>query len=161
MFKFGMMVLLLVVMILAVIRDVKAANCVDDAACGAHGTCPDTSAPCVCTDGYSGDDCTTAPVCTASGNECGSHGSCDTSGRTYSCTCTGGYTGATCTTAPCTSGGSECGTHGTCNTDGTTVKCDCTPGYTGTLCAQQSGGNRVTFLAQLLLIPIVLSRYMQ
>ncbi|XP_046347028.2 adhesive plaque matrix protein 2-like [Haliotis rufescens] len=162
MFKFGMMVLLLALMILCVIRDVKAANCVDDTGCGTHGTCPDTSAPCVCTDGYSGDDCTTAPVCIDGGSECGSHGSCDTSGATYSCTCTGGYTGATCTTAPvCTAAGSECGAHGSCDTSGTIYSCTCTDGYTGDMCTTQSGGYRVTVLAQLLLIPIVLSRYMQ
>ncbi|XP_071100150.1 wnt inhibitory factor 1-like [Haliotis cracherodii] len=160
MFKFGVMVLFWAVVILAVIRDVKASNCVDDTSCGAHGTCPDNTAPCVCTDGYSGEDCATAP-CTSVGSECGSHGSCNTAGTTVKCDCTDGYSGILCADAPCTSGGSECGTHGTCNTAGTTVKCDCTPGYTGTLCTQQSGGNRVTFLAQLLLIPIVLSRYMQ
>ncbi|XP_067655692.1 delta-like protein D isoform X2 [Haliotis asinina] len=148
------------VMILAGIREVRAGNCADASSCNSHGTCPDTSAPCVCTDGYSGDDCSTAPVCTSGGSECGSHGSCDTSGSTYACTCTDGYTGNTCGTAPCTSGGGECGDHGTCNTSGSTVKCDCNADYTGTLCKEKSGGSRVTFLSQLFLIPMVASLFM-
>ena len=64
--------------------------------CGNHGTCKDGS--CVCTGGWSGDNCEIHPQpsdkCT--GINCGDHGSC----KNGSCVCTDGWTGDRCEHAP-------------------------------------------------------------
>eukprot|EP01052_Picozoa_sp_SAG31_P012600 SAG31_NODE_741_length_12429_cov_13.571127_4_plen_1359_part_00 len=97
--------------------------------CGAHGTCSvnGTQATCVCTDGYSGDNCEDGPdPCQVL--DCGVHGECDT--ISVSCACAEGWTGPSCAIAidPCE--GITCGEHGFC-THGT---CTCIDFYQGVRC---------------------------
>jgi hypothetical protein len=70
--------------------------------CGQHGLCKHgagaTAGVCVCSDGYYGASCQTAPDrCEYPQHvSCGSHGSCSDG----HCTCTGRYNGSSCTVAP-------------------------------------------------------------
>ncbi|XP_046568087.1 protein delta homolog 1-like [Haliotis rubra] len=78
------------------VTDVEAQNCVNAASCSGHGVCPNPNFDvCSCTNGYSGDGCARAPVCTSS-SECGNGGTCITNSSPYVCSCAPGYSGLTC-----------------------------------------------------------------
>ena len=120
--------------------------------CGAHGECLHgagaAAGVCVCTEGYSGEQCDVVPdLCDHV--SCGSHGSCDAG----ICTCSAGYSSvvsshkhrANCTVAPdrCEYPRHvSCGSHGSCSGG----SCSCRDGYRGSSC--QSAPDRCEYPRQ-------------
>ena len=107
--------------------------------CNDHGIISSITGKCLCTDGYSGENCEIAPnltnACTPV--SCGQHGLCET--ETGTCLCRDGYSGTNCEIAPtssCTTTG--CSGHGTCNSE--TGVCVCVTGWTGALCEKALSG---------------------
>lgn len=114
--------------------------CAADADCSGHGTCDTSGATdvCVCSDGYSGNTCSTAPdLCEYPDTlNCGTHGDCNPADRT--CVCTGGFSGTDCLTPrhDCVDADGDCSGHGTCTLDGTEGnRCDCTDGHSDLTCS--------------------------
>jgi len=96
-------------------------NCDEDLCenvdCGDHGSCQ--AGICVCTDGFTGPSCETAPPCY--GVDCNNHGSCNPSNN--QCVCEGNWDGATCNVDLCEN--ISCGERGTC----VRGQCQCEAGW--------------------------------
>ena len=95
-----------------------------DIACLNGGACVDGT--CVCANGYTGADCSTAPDPCA-GIVCQNGGSCVNG----NCVCANGYTGVNCETPPDPCAGVTCLNGGVC----VNGVCDCTQEWTGPNCS--------------------------
>jgi len=94
---------------------------------------------CMCTPGFSGDDCS-FDICAPA--RCGENGVCtlrylggDAIGTYAACLCTQPWAGPTCEDNPCE--GQTCNGHGTCvSLSAATYECQCDNGYWGSQCTE-------------------------
>lgn len=146
-----------------------AVTCGDDT-CGAHELCDEKLAPatCVCTSGYTGDDCSDCLAgYVAQGDRCalasidcdkspcGAYGTCVESSGGDRCECSQDRTGPTCAqcvaglqdndrdgtcTTSCSGSSTQCASWERCDDSSGTLLCGCAPHTTGRHCDECESG---------------------
>ncbi|XP_052826418.1 fibropellin-1-like isoform X2 [Octopus bimaculoides] len=121
----------------------RSSPCKNGATCVSMGT----TFKCICTQGYTGQDCNKGiDECSLTTAPCFNGGICVDGINGYHCRCAYGYTGPRCETVLSACLSAPCMNGGTCSNAGTSFMCQCLPNFYGNRCQFEDKCRSVTCL---------------